>query len=79
MIRKNPLLIRMIRDIIRRIYMKDKDLLKLLKRNGWHEIRITGSHHILKKGEQTTVIPVHGKDLPIGLLNAILKETGIKQ
>ena len=29
--------------------MRDKDLLKLLKKNGWKLIRVTGSHHILKK------------------------------
>ena len=32
--------------------MRDKDLLKLLKKNGWKLIRITGSHHILQRGEQ---------------------------
>lgn len=58
--------------------MKDKDLLKLLKQNGWTVVRISGSHHILQKGEKTTVIPVHGKDVPTGLLNVILKETGLK-
>ncbi len=58
--------------------MKDKDLLKLLKKAGWRVVRINGSHHVLQKDKQTTVIPVHGKDIPVGLLNAILKETGLK-
>ena len=58
--------------------MKDKDLLKLLKQNGWTEIRVHGSHHIMKKENQMEIIPVHGKDVPIGLLNAILKRTGLK-
>lgn len=58
--------------------MKDKDLLRLLKKNGWTVARITGSHHVLQKGEQTTVVPVHGRDVPTGLLNQILKETGLK-
>lgn len=58
--------------------MKDKDLLKLLKQNGWREIRITGSHHQLEKNGQIETIPVHGKDVPIGLLNKILKRTGLK-
>ena len=58
--------------------MKDKDLLKLLKQNGWREIRIHGSHHSLEKDGQHETIPVHGKDVPIGLLNAILKRTGLK-
>ncbi len=58
--------------------MKDKDLLKLLLQNGWHEIRINGSHHILQKGELFETVPVHGKDVPIGLLNKILKRAGLK-
>ena len=58
--------------------MKDKDLLKLLQKNGWKIERIRGSHHILIKGDKTEIVPVHGRDVPIGLLNAILKRTGIK-
>ena len=58
--------------------MRDKDLLKLLKKNRWEITRITGSHHILQKDGKTTVIPIHGKDVPTGLLNAILKETVLK-
>ena len=58
--------------------MKDKDLLKLLKKNGWNVVRINGSHHVLQKDGKTTVIPLHGKDVPIGLLNSILRETGLK-
>ena len=58
--------------------MKDKDLLNLLKKNGWNVVRIHGSHHILQKNGKTTVIPIHSKDIPIGLLNNILKETGLK-
>ncbi len=58
--------------------MNDKELLKLLKKNGWKVDRITGSHHVLKKGDKTETLPVHGKDVPPGLLNAILKRTGLK-
>lgn len=58
--------------------MKDKDLLKLLKQNGWKVSRVNGSHHILQKDGKTEVVPVHGKDVPAGLLNVILKRTGLK-
>lgn len=58
--------------------MKDKDLLKLLKKNKWKLIRINGSHHILQKDGKTITIPIHGKDIPTGLLYALLKETGLK-
>ncbi|MGI5854934.1 MAG: type II toxin-antitoxin system HicA family toxin [Candidatus Merdivicinus sp.] len=58
--------------------MKDKDLLKALMKDGWELIRITGSHHVIKKGDQIEVIPIHGKDVPTGLLSKILKRTGLK-
>lgn len=58
--------------------MKDKDLLKLLKKNGWTVVRINGSHHVLQKDGKTTIVSLHGKDVPIGLLNSILKEVGLK-
>jgi len=31
----------------------------------------------MQKGEQTEVIPVHGKDVPAGLLNKIIKRAGL--
>lgn len=58
--------------------MKDKDLLKLLLKNGWRDVRQRGSHHRLIKGNKVEVIAVHGKDMLVGLLNAILKRTGLK-
>lgn len=58
--------------------MKDKDLLKLLKKNGWIVVRINGSHHVLQKNGETIVLPIHGKDVPTGLFNSILKEAGLK-
>ncbi len=58
--------------------MKDKDLLDLLLKNGWVLVRIRGSHHIVEKNGQIETIPIHGKDVPKGLLNAILKRTGLK-
>lgn len=58
--------------------MRDKDLLKLMKKDGWKVVRIQGSHHILQKGDQIETLPIHGKDVPTGLLNKILKRTGLK-
>lgn len=60
------------------VTMKDKDLLKLLIKNGWECVSIRGSHHRLKKGNKTEVIPVHGQDMKIGLLKKILKRTGLE-
>lgn len=58
--------------------MRDKDLLKRLLQNGRHVVHISGSHHKLRKGNATEIIPIHGRDVPSGLLSAILKRTGLK-
>lgn len=58
--------------------MKDKELLKLLQKEGWAVDRIRGSHYILKKGDKTLTVPIHNKDVKPGLLNAILKGAGLK-
>lgn len=33
---------------------------------------------VFRRPMETTVLPIHGRDIPIGLLNHILKETGLK-
>ncbi len=58
--------------------MKDKELLKMLLKDGWQEDRIRGSHHVLKKGNRTEIVAVHGKEVATGIANAILKRTGLK-
>ena len=60
--------------------MKGKDLIKLLRENGWYLDRINGSHHIMaKQGKRSVPVPVHGnKDLPKGLVNAIMRQSEIK-
>lgn len=64
--------------VITAFSMKDKDLLKLLLKDGWELVSIRGSHHKLAKGGKTVSVPVHGKDVKKGLLGAILKETGLE-
>lgn len=61
--------------------MTSADLVKLLKSNGWQEVRQKGSHLILKSenSPDNLSVPMHGKkDVPTGLLNALLKKAGIK-
>lgn len=41
--------------------------------------RVSGSHHILVKGDIEVSVPVHAKkDLPAGTLNDIMKRAGLK-
>lgn len=57
-----------------------KQMIKLLKRNGYAVISQNGSHVKLrnvKTGIQV-IVPCHCKDLKKGLEQAILKQAGIK-
>ena len=60
--------------------MKARELLKILKDDGWYEDSQKGSHlqlkHKLKPGKIT--VPIHSGDVPKGTLHAILKQAGLK-
>jgi predicted RNA binding protein YcfA (HicA-like mRNA interferase family) len=59
-----------------------KELVKIAANLGWSLNRINGSHHIMiKEGDATILtIPVHGnKPLKIGLLRALMKQAGINE
>lgn len=58
-----------------------KALIKALKRAGFEEIRIKGSHHFLKHPDgRCTVIPVHSSEtIGKGLLSQILKDCEISR
>lgn len=68
--------IRITRIII--INVKDKDLLKLLLKDGWELVSVKDSHHKITKNGKIEIIPVHGKDMKTGLLAAILKRTELE-
>lgn len=60
--------------------MKPKEMIRLLKNNGFIKISQNGSHVKMKNfetGRQTT-IPIHSKDLKRELEDAILKQAGLK-
>ena len=62
--------------------MKFKEVIKLLRNDGWTEIpnNTKGSHiqlkHPTKPGKVT--VPSHSGDIPPGTLNSILKQAGLK-
>lgn len=60
--------------------MKPKELINILLKKGWRIKRIQGSHYIIENPltNQTEVIPNHNKDMNPGLLNTLLKRTGLK-
>lgn len=59
--------------------MNGKQVIKQLKKSGFEIVRISGSHHVMKKESCTVVVPVHGsKDLKKGLIKSIEKQSGVK-
>ncbi|MDD3218142.1 MAG: type II toxin-antitoxin system HicA family toxin [Lachnospiraceae bacterium] len=56
-----------------------RQVIKLLKAHGWHEVCCDGDHHQFKhpehKGRVTITHPK--KDIPIGTLKSISKQSGI--
>lgn len=66
------------RGIILKSY-SSRDVIKILKSDGWFEISCVGDHHQFKhptkKGKVTITHPV--KDIPIKTLKSISKQSGV--
>ena len=59
--------------------MTGKDVIARPKAAGWKLDRIHGSHHIMVKHGQAVPVPVHGsRDIGVGLLAAIQRQSGVK-
>lgn len=60
-------------------HMKPGTAIKILLKDGWTLLRITGSHYIcVKEGFDPVNIPYHkGRDLSPGVLSSLEKSTGI--
>ena len=59
--------------------MTGKEIVAKLKAAGWSLNRVNGSHHILVKDGQAVPVPVHGsRDVGVGLIAALQRQTGVK-
>jgi len=61
-------------------HMDSRAIIKLIEKDGWFKVAQSGSHiqfrHPSKKGRVT--IPYPTKDIPIGTLRSIERQSGIK-
>lgn len=57
-----------------------KQMIKLLKKNGFKILSQNGSHVKLRneKTQRQVIVPYHSKEMKKGLEQAILKEAGLK-
>lgn len=63
------------------IPVKVRDVLRILKDDGWTIQRTRGSHRQLRHPRKRGTVTVAGKsgvDVPRGTLNSILKQAGLK-
>lgn len=60
--------------------MDSTKLIRLLRKDGWQEVRVTGSHHHFKHPDKfgLVTVPHPKRDLPIGTWKSILKDAGLK-
>lgn len=62
-----------------RMTISGKEMVRLLKKEGWVVRNIEGSHYMMSKNGIKVSVPVHeGKDLAQGTFRKLLKETGLK-
>ena len=62
--------------------MKVRELIKLLERDGWRQVRIRGSHRQFRHTEKRGTVTVSGhtgEDVPPGTLASALKQAGLKR
>jgi predicted RNA binding protein YcfA (HicA-like mRNA interferase family) len=62
--------------------MKVRELLRPLEKHGWRLSRFEGSHRQLRNPSRPGVITIAGnlgRDVPIGILKAVLKAAGIEE
>lgn len=57
--------------------MKRRDLIKLLKSNGWYFLRSGANHEIYTNGKVMEAIPRHS-EIKENLAKAIIKRQGLK-
>ena len=62
--------------------MKVRELVKLVERDGWVQVRMRGSHRQFKHPVKSGTVTVAGKagvDVPPGTLNNVLKQADLKR
>lgn len=60
--------------------MESKKLIRMLEDDGWRQARVVGSHHHFKHPTKPglVTVPHPKKDLPVGTVNSILKQAGLR-
>jgi len=60
--------------------LSSREIIRLLEKAGWREVRATGSHHHFRHPSRpgTVTVPHPVKDTPPGTLKSIERQSGMK-
>jgi predicted RNA binding protein YcfA (HicA-like mRNA interferase family) len=59
--------------------MNAKEVLRILYEHGFSHVSQKGSHLKLAKEDKKVIVPMHGtKEIPIGTIKSIEKQSGVK-
>lgn len=60
--------------------MDSRSIIRMLKKDGWYQVRIHGDHWQFKNDKKPGIVtvPHPRKDIPKGTYNSILKQAGLK-
>ena len=60
--------------------MRSREVIELLKADGWYEVAVKGSHHQFKHPTKLgrVTVPHPKSELPVGTVQSILKQAGLK-
>ena len=59
-------------------YYNKREIKQIMKKNGYKQIRTSGSHVIYKKGTSTVSIPINSKNISICTINDIFRKYKIE-
>jgi len=62
--------------------LKIKDLIQVVEKDGWVLVRTRGSHRQFRHPNKPGTVTIAGKesiDMPVGTLNSVLKQAGLKK
>ncbi len=60
------------------LFVNSADVISALKSAGFKLDRVRGSHHVFTRGGTTVVVPHPKKDLPLGTVKSIERQSGVK-
>ena len=61
--------------------MKVREVIKIIKKDGWYLVRTRGDHRQFKNPKKSGRVTISGnlaRDMPQGTLNSVMKQAGLK-